>query len=193
MREHEVNSMNNFIMGWYTDINICDELIKLFNDNKDKTVIGAVGDYNLVDKSIKDSIDLHIQPDEMNLMPYGNIIKQCSFEYLKKWDRAKGNGMFPAEGFNIQSYPKGGGFKEWHCERESADDPQTFRHLVFMTFLNDLEDGGTEFLYQNIRIKAEKGLTLFWPSDWMFTHKGQVSYTKEKIIATGWLHHIRTK
>ena len=33
-----------------------------------------------------------------------------------------------------------------------------------MTYLNDVKDGGTEFMYQNIKTQAEKGLTLIWPS-----------------------------
>jgi hypothetical protein len=194
MREHQVNQLNNFIMGWYPEnTTFCDRLIDLFNSNKEETRVGAIGDFEVVDKTIKDSVDLHINPDNFTSMFYGDHIKKLSFEYIKKWDRAKCNGMFPAEGFNIQFYPKGGGFKQWHSERESADEPQTYRHLVFMTFLNNVEDGGTEFLHQDIRIKAEKGLTLIWPAEWMFTHRGQVSYTEEKWIATGWLHHIKTR
>jgi hypothetical protein len=55
-----------------------------------------------------------------------------------------------------------------------------------MTYLNDVDDGGTDFYFQNITIKAEKGLTLIWPVDWTFSHRSQVSYTKEKYVATGW-------
>ena len=55
-----------------------------------------------------------------------------------------------------------------------------------MTYLNDVEDGGTDFLYQNIQTKAEKGLTLIWPSIFTHTHKGIISPTKEKQIVTGW-------
>ena len=55
-----------------------------------------------------------------------------------------------------------------------------------MTYLNDVKDGGTEFLYQNLKTKAEKGLTLIWPSAWTHTHKGIISPTKEKYIITGW-------
>ena len=192
MREHEVNSLDNFIMGWYSDdTTFCDALIKLFNDSKDKHN-GVIGTDNTVDNSIKESIDLHFEPDQFNSMYYGDLIKKISFKYIERYDRAKGNGMFPVEGFNIQYYPVGGGFKQWHCERESADVPSTSRHLVFMTYLNDVEDGGTDFMHQNLTVKAEKGLTIMWPSDWTHTHKGQISHTEEKFIATGWLHHIET-
>jgi hypothetical protein len=61
-----------------------------------------------------------------------------------------------------------------------------------MTYLNDVEDGGTEFKYQNIISPAKKGLTLLWPVDWTHTHKGQISKTKEKYIITGWLSFENT-
>ena len=36
--------------------------------------------------------------------------------------------------------------------------PQASRHMVFMTYLNDVSDGGeTEFYHQDVKVKAEKG------------------------------------
>ena len=61
------------------------------------------------------------------------------------------------------------------------------RHLVFMTYLNSVDDGGeTEFLHQNIKVKPKKGLTLIWPADWTHTHRGVVSPSQDKYILTGW-------
>ena len=91
------------------------------------------------------------------------------------------------EVYNIQHYEKGEGFYSYHCERMSQMPPQILRSLVFMTYLNDVEDGGTEFLYQKCEVKARKGLTLIWPADWTHTHKGIISQTKEKTIITGWI------
>ena len=82
--------------------------------------------------------------------------------------------------FNIQKYPVGGGFKVWHSER-GIDKEYLYRHLVWMTFLTDNPAGGTEFIYQDKYIAAEKGKTLIWPSDWTHTHRGKVDTTKEKI------------
>ena len=56
-----------------------------------------------------------------------------------------------------------------------------------MTYLNDVTDGGeTEFMYQKLKIKPKKGLTLIWPADWTHTHRGIPSMTQVKYIATGW-------
>ena len=61
--------------------------------------------------------------------------------------------------------------------------------LVWMTYLNDVDDGGTEFENQKFSSPAKKGLTLFWPADWTYTHRGIISYTKEKYIVTGWFSY----
>ena len=58
-----------------------------------------------------------------------------------------------------------------------------------MTYLNDVSDGGeTEFMHQNIKVKPQKGLTLIWPADWTFTHRGVASPIETKTIVTGWYH-----
>ena len=59
-----------------------------------------------------------------------------------------------------------------------------------MTYLNDVPKGGTEFYHQKIKTKAEKGLTVIWPSDWTHTHRGIISNTHEKYIVTGWLSYF---
>jgi hypothetical protein len=79
------------------------------------------------------------------------------------------------------------GFYEYHSERTSAkNDYGAARHLVFMTYLNDVSNGGTEFYHQKLITQAEKGLTLIWPVDWTFTHRGVISPDQEKYITTGW-------
>ena len=55
-----------------------------------------------------------------------------------------------------------------------------------MTYLNDVKDGGgTEFYYQNQIVKAQKGLTIIWPSEWPHVHRGLISNSETKYIATG--------
>ena len=64
------------------------------------------------------------------------------------------------EHYNTQKYPIGGGFKICIFE----NDFKSFNYdrcLVFMTYLNDVEDGGTSFKYQDIDMQIfKKGLTL---------------------------------
>ena len=89
------------------------------------------------------------------------------------------------EAMIIQYYQPGGGFTEWHSER--AFESNYRREYVFMTYLNDVPDGGTEFYYQDLKVNAEKGKTLIWPAHYTHMHRSQVSHTQEKYIVTGWV------
>ena len=91
----------------------------------------------------------------------------------------------------MQKYYPDGGYHQWHYEREGKSGKDLVRHLVFMTYLNDVEEGGeTEFFYQNLKIKPKKGLTIIWPADWTFTHRGLTTVYETKYIVTGWLNYI---
>jgi hypothetical protein len=61
-----------------------------------------------------------------------------------------------------------------------------------MTYLNDVYKGGeTEFFHQQFKVTPKKGLTLIWPADWTYTHRGIVAPVEEKIIVTGWWNFIK--
>jgi len=172
-----------FIEGWFIDKSLCDELI--YTHKTWPQTPGMVGDRR-VDISVKDSTDVNMMPDEVPDF-YHDILKQCADDYIEKYPNSAANGFGVREGTQIQHYKPGGGFKVWHSER-GISFPTISRHLVFMTYLNTVEDGGTEFLYQNYTSPAIKGLTLIWPSDWTFAHRSQVSQTQEKYIITGWFN-----
>jgi len=90
--------------------------------------------------------------------------------------------------FNMQRYLPGEGFFGWHCER--AGLKHSNRLLVWMVYLNDVNDGGeTEFFYQHHFETPEQGKLLIWPSDWTHLHRGVASLTESKYILTGWFVH----
>ena len=190
MKPHQVNLQNNFIAGWYLDDDgICDQLIDYFQNAADKrkgTMASSSG-LDIVDKSKKDSTDVTLHPSPL-AHDYIRLLHAVAREYVALY--AYSNKVVPwgvIEPIGIQHYEPGGGYHEWHFERDNTNDTIARRHLVFMTYLNDVEDqGGTEFYYQKQSFKAEKGLTLIWPSDWTFTHRGIVSPTQHKYIVTGW-------
>ena len=197
MKEFKYNKKNNFIAGWYIDGKICDSLIKYHN--KSKELIrgtcnrkGVVGVY----KNIKDSIDLSLSPvaKDKALDAYLKILSKVIEKYKQKYVYA--DWMHTQwsiyENWNIQKYPKKGAFHEYHFERSGATDKSCRRHLVFMTYLNNIKKGGeTEFFYQNLKVKPEKGLTLIWPADWTFTHRGIPSPKEIKYITTGWYSYAQ--
>jgi len=191
--------IKTLIGGWYISTRVCDELIDYFNYNKKYAVEGTViinnesneGSYIGVDKNAKDSVDLRIGANNFDNIvgEYREELNKVLDNYLKKFTWANETNVFNIiENLQIQKYQVDGGFKKWHFEFQG--DRHIMRHLVFMTYLNDVDDGGTEFYYQKIKTKAEKGLTLIWPSGWTHTHKGVVSKFKEKYIVTGWYNFI---
>ena len=188
----------SFIHGCYIPDHICDDLIKYFDENPDKHAKGEVygtGDklYELIeDVDIKDSLDINFslnQDEHTRVMSeYIQYLDLCIREYDYKYHHAKHMANYGlTENIQVQKYEPGGGFKTWHCERTGIT--QQTRCLVFQTYLNDVVDGGTEFMYQKLISPAKKGLTLIWPSDWTHTHRGQISHLHKKYIITGWLNY----
>ena len=105
--------------------------------------------------------------------------------YYKKYSLENIFAVTLRESFNIQHYAPNEGFLGWHCERSQTQTNQ--RALVFMTYLNDVTDGGeTEFYWQNLKVKPVKGKMVVWPTDFTHLHRGITSPTQEKYIATGW-------
>lgn len=190
MRTLTINAGNAFIGGWYLDDDsLCDELIRYHLDSPDKRdglMSGNDGNGH-VDKSAKDSVDVTLPRCEL-ANRYIRALNTVTREYVAKYPHC--NKLAPwgiVEPIAIQHYQPGGGYKIWHFERDNRNELIARRHLAFMTYLNTVDDGGgTQFLYQDLRIKAEKGLTLIWPAEWTHTHKGEVSPTQEKLIITGW-------
>lgn len=195
MREHSVNELNNFIMGWYTEENdLCDNIVE-YHKNFPIKKPGSIGTSKtfdlIVNKEFKDSIDVAL--NDINLNPeYCALLQKCCNEYISKYPWS--NNYAPwriMDDINIQHYLPGGGYKMWHTERTDTSPKNCYRHLVYMTYLNDVTDEGeTEFFHQGIKVKPEKGLTLIWPADWTFTHRGITSPTQEKYIVTGWFQFI---
>tara|TARA_R110000824_G_scaffold350650_1_gene537590 strand:+ start:271 stop:870 length:600 start_codon:yes stop_codon:yes gene_type:complete len=182
----------NFIGSWYIPKNVCNNLINFFKRNNElgNTNQGVFRRSNreaIIDKDIKESIDLQLNSNnkEPEIFTYRTWLQHCLIDYVKTYpDVQKLNKFNIDEDFNIQYYKKGGGYKNFHMERGGLSTIK--RCFVFMTYLNDVKNGGTEFKYQKCITPAKKGLTLIWPTDWMYMHKSQVSLVDEKYIITGW-------
>jgi len=180
----------NFIYEDYVNLELCDKLID-FHKKSNRKFDGVFGNKKLVDKRVKDSIDVVLRFDDKLYKEYSTELQVVLDSYIKKYPSCNFYAPFTSTPANIQYYAPGGGFKVWHTERASKALPNSSRHLVFMTYLNDVTDGGgTEFLNQNIAIEARKGKTLIWPVDWTHTHRGIISPTQEKYIITGWFNFI---
>jgi hypothetical protein len=186
----------NFIGAWYLEnLGICDDLLRLYREapNKVRGIFSNNKGVRILDPEEKDDIELTLRPDcqAPEFLTYVAELQKVLVKYTAEFPWC--NEFAPwtiVEPMNIQFYPPGGGYKAFHTERVSATLPNATRHLVFMTYLNDVYDaGGTEFIHQRLVVSARKGLTLIWPVDWTHTHRGIVSLTEEKYVITGWLNY----
>lgn len=180
----KIQGQKDFIY-WETlnDLSICDKLIQYHTNDNNKGP-GKIG--SGVNKNKKDSIDSNL--DGELKQEYEKALQQVCCSYIDKFSFCNYYSPWAIlEPINVQHYKPNGGYKAWHCERSLATPPFNQRHLVFMTYLNDVEDGGeTEWVYQNLKLVPKKGLSVLWPVDWTYTHRGIPSPTQEKYIVTGW-------
>ena len=190
---------NTMFMGAYMieDESVCDGLVQLFEDDPDALKPGVVGRDGraVIDHTSKESMEFSFAPNDprMPWRRYVTALQKVTMKYTEKYPYAA-NHVAPwalTSTTNYQHYPPGGGYKIYHTERNGRMEPGASRHLVFMTYLNDVTDeGGTQFFHQNVTIQPKKGLTLVWPSDWTFMHRGVPSPTQEKRIMTGWFNFL---
>lgn len=195
----ELAAERSFIGAWYLDdLAVCDQLIRLFQAAPHKAP-GAIFDPSgkKIVNTDKESVDMSFPPNspESAFRAYIAGLQKVVLKYVAEFPwSARYCGWTVVEPVNIQFYPKGGGYKTFHTERASPAMPGAARHLVFMTYLNDVHDaGGTEFLHQKLIVAPRKGLTLIWPADWTHTHRGIVSPSEEKYIITGWFSFVSGK
>ena len=198
---YEHNDKNNFIAGGYIDEKVCDNLISYFEKckYKQKGKVGSAGGQdskslptindnviNTIKKSTDLGIDININKDKEPInyiSELGKVLEIYKLQY-KYCDELQGRWNI-VENWNIQRYKPGEGFYNMHTERIGLTNCE--RHLVFMTYLNEVNDGGeTEFYYQKLKIKPKKGLTIIWPAGFTHVHRGITSNTETKYIATGW-------
>ena len=185
-KEYKIDKAT-FLGGWYIPESVCDELIETYYNNEFKWGKGTVGDNKLVPDA-KKSTEMVITPNEYNVYAknYLSHLSSCLEEYKKKYPYSNSVAEFSCyENIKIQHYKPGEGFYNWHAENEGYGETK-LRHLVFMTYLNTVDNAGTEFYHQDITTPCEKGLTVIWPSAWTHFHRGVTNNEKEKFIITGW-------
>tara|TARA_B100001248_G_C27168373_1_gene356790 strand:+ start:72 stop:668 length:597 start_codon:yes stop_codon:yes gene_type:complete len=144
--------------------------------------------------SYKPNIECKISTDVSHNLDDGtttsDILRKKLYIYCKKYceEYPDINNHLEAwtacNGYNVQKYNPGEGYFSRHCEVNCIQNAP--RVLVWMFYLNNVPDGGTEFPTYDIRTDAIEGRLVLWPSYWTHIHNGQVSHTTTKYIATGW-------
>jgi len=187
------SQQTHFIGCWNLENNkLCNEITNFFENNKNLQKPGVSGmGKNL---KIKKTTDIFIYPDNLKkprfeiLKQYIDELHKCFLDYQSQWSFLKSMlKTVYVPGFNIQKYSPGGHYAAVHSERTSLET--LHRLFAWMTYLNDVEDGGqTNFSHYGIKIKPETGKTLIWPAEWTHAHTGEVLKSGTKYIVTGWIH-----
>jgi hypothetical protein len=177
-----------------SDLTICDALIELFHKGQDKGLAkpGVVGSDQEIDNSTKKSTDFWLvnagavgTPDQFKWPEYHTELSGFIDNYCNDAKIYEYGGRFEMKQLpQIQWYKPGEGFYKWHID---GAHEQCDRVLVFMTYLNTVQDGGTEFMHQNVITQAVKGKTVIFPAGLTHLHRGRISQTEDKYIITGWI------
>ena len=192
MRRIDIKDQINFIGCWNIENDkLCENIIEFFENHKDLQRSGITG-YGK-DEKAKKSIDISIEPKNLlskefsDFKEYFKELFACSCDYKKQWPFLKDNiKTLDIPRFNVQKYEAGGHYALLHSERNTSQSMH--RVFAWMTYLNDVEDGGnTYFEHFDLSIKPEKGKTIIWPSEWTHAHKGEVLNEGVKYIITGWM------
>ncbi len=83
-----------------------------------------------------------------------------------------------------------GGYPYWHCEQYPRDAQCEALHrvLLWTLYLNDdFDEGETEFLFQQRKVRPAVGTMVIAPAAFTHTHRGNRPRGGDKFIATSWV------
>ncbi|WP_018984412.1 2OG-Fe(II) oxygenase [Salinimonas chungwhensis] len=107
------------------------------------------------------------------------------------------NYLFRIGEVNAQRYTaQEGGYPYWHSEvyPQLPHNDALHRVLLFMYYLNDVEEGGTtDFYYQDRSVTPKTGRMVIAPAYFTHTHRGQIPTSNDKYILTSWLLFSRAE
>lgn len=166
---------------------LCDDMIKRFEENMDDQYQGRIGQGASQDSSVKKTTDLVVSGKEHWKDVDNNLFRSMGIaikEFREAYPYFKG--PFKDMGYGIQRYNPGE-YYHWHIDGGSHDFSQ--RQLVALWYLNDVPGPGgeTEFLFQDVKIKPEKGKLVLFPPFWTHEHRAVTLNEGVKYIATTWI------
>ena len=192
------NSSPSFIGSWNIENNnLCKEIINFYENHPELHKKGTSS--SGLDENIKKTTDLSIIPNDLMkreykiIKDYINKLYECHMDYIEMWPFLKANMQeLDLGAFLIQKYNPGDHFQKIHSERTTISN--SHRVLAWMTYLNNVDDGGNTFFENyDLKIKPEQGKTLIWPAEWTHAHSGEILESGVKYIITGWMNFPYTR
>ena len=150
-----------------------------------KKVSGLISNFDLNNNKMSKS-------EYESLSNYINFLDTCFKSYANRWEFSDYDliGLSPSnvQIVNLSNIDKNNlAFN--YMKREGRFIQTSFSFITILSNSSDL--GKIEFYYQGISIKAIKGLTLIWPSDW--THSNRIygsNDSKDFYFITGTLGYF---
>lgn len=166
---------------------LCDEMVRRFEASEDQQYPGRIGQTVSSNQSIKKTTDLVVsgKPEWKDIdRALFQSLGRAILEFREKYVYFKG--PFKDMGYNLQRYNPAE-YYHWHIDGGSHDFSQ--RQLVALWYLNDVEGPGgeTEFLFQDAKIKPERGKLVLFPPFWTHEHRAVTLEKGVKYIATTWV------
>ena len=179
-----VNSINDQFIGIWENIfqeDYCNYLIDLF-DKTDFLKYGIDLKRNDIHRT-DNQLDLKVLSPALNHHLMSGV-SLCLNNYLDWYPPLRELVFFSINNLMQKTQPKGG-YHSWHHEQQNLRDDK--RCLVWMLYLNDVNDGGeTEFLYQSKRVQPKRGTVMIFPAAFTHQHRGNPPLSGSKYIITGW-------
>ena len=184
---------DQYVREYWCDNQICDGIIDYFKyaDKFGETADGKTSEG--LDYSIKKSTEVSFSnvwdgmfgDDIWKLHDYVDLVAGFSVDYINHFDLP---GTFKFDLPQVQYYRPNEGYFAPHVDACPPDYMD--RVLVYITYLNDVPDGGTILTNNDMTITAVKGKTVFFPTGITHVHAGQISKKHEKYICTGWIKSV---
>ena len=192
--------VDQYIREYWCEPEHCDKLIEFYKEahRQGRTKVGNVGSIDCpegrpqLDKKkstempFEDIWNGEMGADVWGLRNYMDFITDCYSDYWEHFALPPPIGIKVLP--QIQYYKPGEGYYFPHIDAEST---VMSRVLVYISYLNDVPDGGTIMVNNDgFTIHAEKGKTVVFPATFTHKHMGEISQTHEKYICTGWVEWL---
>tara|TARA_B100000902_G_scaffold212414_1_gene201993 strand:+ start:256 stop:837 length:582 start_codon:yes stop_codon:yes gene_type:complete len=163
------------------DPRLCDELVKIASNTQ---YVKGSPDSDVAAMHRQD-LQIALEPFMPGLArEFMKPVSNCLSEYIHVECPFLQQNTFVSSVTLVQKTKPTQGYHSFHCENSTWD--LYSRSMAWMVYLNDIEEGGeTEFLYQKMKVKPEKGKCLIWPGGFTHLHRGNPPM-EDKYIATGW-------
>jgi len=165
----------------------CEEMIRRFEAHPEQQNAGRIGQVQDMDQAVKKTMDLVVSNKE-DWKDVDQVLFRCMAAALREFRETFPyfRGPFKDMGYQIQRYQPGE-FYHWHLDGGSHEFSQ--RQLVALWYLNDVPGPGgeTQFLYQDVSVRPERGKLILFPPFWTHEHRSNTLQQGVKYIATTWV------